>query len=376
MGLRRRWAGAVLLCACRAAAEEQGLRRAGKERVLGVGLGVFLLSFFFIAMCALCWAGALNLTRGCFPELSAGRRGRPRLGATPARRRAGAAPTTRRRRRAAATAPPPPAPQVLARVGHVRRPRRQAPDEAEPLPPLVVGRDAVAHARRRGPPAPRAGLRRSARGAAPAVLRWGLRRGRGPAARNRGGPGGLGGFWRKRVGRGAGCPSRQPGRVQAGEKDTQPLFLLVCAKILPARQGHRDFSQQGLARDEAPSAGRQERRRERCGVARREGPEARADAREPRRHARRPGVAEARLRRELGAGGDERGPLGRVPAAPAAGGRSRRRGGGGASSARRRRGGERASRRDEDVRAAPRTARGSSRASGSARRPSRARTWR
>ena len=43
----------------RAAAEEQGLRRAGKERVLGVGLGVFLLSFFFIAMCALCWAGAL-----------------------------------------------------------------------------------------------------------------------------------------------------------------------------------------------------------------------------------------------------------------------------------------------------------------------------
>ena len=59
MGLRRRWAGAVLLCACRAAAEEQGLRRAGKERVLGVGLGVFLLSFFFIAMCALCWAGAL-----------------------------------------------------------------------------------------------------------------------------------------------------------------------------------------------------------------------------------------------------------------------------------------------------------------------------
>ena len=49
MGLRRRWAGAVLLCACRAAAEEQGLRRAGKERVLGVGLGVFLLSFFFIS---------------------------------------------------------------------------------------------------------------------------------------------------------------------------------------------------------------------------------------------------------------------------------------------------------------------------------------
>ena len=37
MGLRRRWAGAVLLCACRAAAEEQGLRRAGKERVLGAG---------------------------------------------------------------------------------------------------------------------------------------------------------------------------------------------------------------------------------------------------------------------------------------------------------------------------------------------------
>lgn len=59
MALHRRWAGAALLWVGRAAAEEQALKRAPRERILGVGLGVFLLSFFFLASCALCWAGAL-----------------------------------------------------------------------------------------------------------------------------------------------------------------------------------------------------------------------------------------------------------------------------------------------------------------------------
>ena len=42
-----------------AAAEEEGYKKAKKERILGVGLGVFLLSFFFFSMCGLCWIGTL-----------------------------------------------------------------------------------------------------------------------------------------------------------------------------------------------------------------------------------------------------------------------------------------------------------------------------
>lgn len=61
---RARWlvvaAVAALHLALEAAAEdEEGYKKAKKERILGVGLGVFLLAFFFISMCGLCWIGVL-----------------------------------------------------------------------------------------------------------------------------------------------------------------------------------------------------------------------------------------------------------------------------------------------------------------------------
>eukprot|EP00629_Pelagomonadales_sp_RCC1024_P015759 CAMPEP_0119279372 /NCGR_PEP_ID=MMETSP1329-20130426/20691_1 /TAXON_ID=114041 /ORGANISM="Genus nov. species nov., Strain RCC1024" /LENGTH=173 /DNA_ID=CAMNT_0007279911 /DNA_START=23 /DNA_END=544 /DNA_ORIENTATION=+ len=55
------WRGILgaLLAVTLVAGEEQAYERAKRERILGVGVGVFLLAFFFVAMCALCWAGAL-----------------------------------------------------------------------------------------------------------------------------------------------------------------------------------------------------------------------------------------------------------------------------------------------------------------------------
>ena len=57
-----RWALVAIVAAVYvsgAAAEEEGYKKAKKERILGVGLGVFLLSFFFFSMCGLCWIGTL-----------------------------------------------------------------------------------------------------------------------------------------------------------------------------------------------------------------------------------------------------------------------------------------------------------------------------
>lgn len=55
----RQWILGVGLAASLVGGNDQAYENAKRERVLGVGMGVFLLAFFFVAMCALCWAGAL-----------------------------------------------------------------------------------------------------------------------------------------------------------------------------------------------------------------------------------------------------------------------------------------------------------------------------
>ena len=49
----------LVACVAAVACAEEGYKKAKKERVLGVGLGVFLLAFFFFSMCGLCWIGTL-----------------------------------------------------------------------------------------------------------------------------------------------------------------------------------------------------------------------------------------------------------------------------------------------------------------------------
>ena len=54
-----RWVYIAAVALATALAEEAGYKKAKKERILGVGLGVFLLAFFFLSMCGLCWVGTL-----------------------------------------------------------------------------------------------------------------------------------------------------------------------------------------------------------------------------------------------------------------------------------------------------------------------------